>query len=127
MKSFDCWNSKKKSLEIISKHRLYHQRDIWWCSLGTNIGHEQDGTGKEYDRPVLILKGFSKYVCLILPLTKSNKTSPYLSSIRLTNNKKVKVILSQIRLIDTKRLVNKIDVLDKYQFNKIRKAVRDLL
>ena len=28
--------------------------------MGVNIGFEQDGTGSNFDRPVLILKGFNK-------------------------------------------------------------------
>ena len=36
-------------------------------------------------------------------------------------------ILSQIRLIDTKRFTDRLSVLDTKTFDKIRKAVKDLI
>jgi hypothetical protein len=37
------------------------------------------------------------------------------------------VIISQLRLIDTKRLVNKVGIIHGTLFDKIRKAVKDML
>lgn len=70
MKSFDTWNGLKKDIDSGSR-KLYKAHDIWWCSLGVNVGYEQGGTGKSYERPVVVLRGFSKDVCLIVPLTTS--------------------------------------------------------
>lgn len=126
MKDFDNWNNQKKIINGLSD-KFYHERDIWWCVLGINIGSEQDGTGIGYQRPVLIIKSFGQHTCLIAPLTTSNKQHPYRFPIGTVARKKSAVILSQLRLIDTKRLVNKIVRLDKYLFEQIRKAVRDLL
>ena len=53
-KDFDGWNSNKKQIHDHSAAPFYHKREIWWCSLGINVGFEQDGTGANYDRPVLI-------------------------------------------------------------------------
>ena len=76
-KDFDKWNIHKTDINNKNKNKLYHKRQIWWCSLGMNVGFEQDGTGEEYDRPVLILRGFSKQVCWIVPLTTSRKVNPF--------------------------------------------------
>ena len=62
MKDFDKWNEKKKKVHNHRKNKFYHPRDIWWCSLGLNVGFEQDGTGKEFQRPVLILRGLGKNI-----------------------------------------------------------------
>lgn len=35
---------------------LFYEREIWWCSLGVNIGFEQDGTNDLFERPVLVIK-----------------------------------------------------------------------
>jgi len=59
-KNFDTWNNHKK---LINKQRaapFYKEREVWWCALGVNVGFEQDGTGKNFDRPVLVLKGFNR-------------------------------------------------------------------
>ncbi len=127
MKDFDSWGKEKKNLEEYGENKFYHPRDIWWCSLGLNIGFEQDGTGKDYDRPVLVLKGFSKNVCLIVPLTTSTKKNPYHVSAGIVDGKDSFAIISQIRLVDTKRLTNKLAVLEVERFDLIKKAIKDFL
>ncbi|MFA5838590.1 MAG: type II toxin-antitoxin system PemK/MazF family toxin [Candidatus Paceibacterota bacterium] len=126
-KDFDSWNNQKKSIHSDGENKFYHSREMWWCSLGVNVGFEQDGTGEENQRPVLILKGFNKNVCLIVPLTTSHKKNIYNISVGVVDKKKAFAIISQIRLIDTKRLANKIGMLDKTQFETIKKAVKDLI
>jgi len=43
-KNFDSWNEPKKLLHTsVKSNRLFHEGDIWWCSVGLNIGSEQDG------------------------------------------------------------------------------------
>ncbi len=125
-KPFAQWNKTKIALNDFGGYKRYHARDIWWCTLGINIGFEQDGTGKEYQRPVVILKGFSKQVCLIIPLTTSQKSNPYHIHLGIVDGKDASAIISQLRLIDTKRLVNKIGVVDKPLFETIKKAVKGL-
>lgn len=127
MKDFDTWNEVKKEHELSLKRRFYKTREIWWCALGINIGFEQCGTGTRFDRPVLILKSFSKNTCLIIPLTTSKKNNRYSISLGLIKGKKSKILISQIRIIDTKRLINRITLLDKKTFEAIRKIIKDML
>jgi mRNA interferase MazF len=126
-KNFDLWNENKKKIHTQAENKFYHAREVWWCSLGVNIGFEEDGTGLTGERPVLILKGFSRNVCLIVPLTTSNKKNPYHVALGQIAGKEAFAIISQIRLVDTKRLVNKISFLDQSLFLTVRKAVKDLL
>ena len=126
-KDFDSWNIQKKTIHNFGKNKYYHPRDIWWCNLGANIGFEQDGTGLEKERPIVIISGFSKSVCLIIPLTTSQKNNKYYLKIGKVDNKNASVIISQIRLIDTKRLTNKIGIINEKKFAKIRKAVKHLI
>lgn len=127
-KDFDSWNINKKKINSNDTYSpFYHKREIRWCRLGLNIGFEQDGTGVEFSRPVLILKGFSRNVCLVLPLTTSVKKNKYHISIGDIDGKEASVILSQIRLIDTRRLDQHIQFLNKEKFEIIRKAIKDLL
>jgi mRNA-degrading endonuclease toxin of MazEF toxin-antitoxin module len=125
-KDFDGWNKRKKEINE-EKSNFYHEREIRWCSLGINIGFEQDGTSKTYSRPVLIIKGFSLQVCLIVPLTTSKKKNPYHVEVGIIENQKAYAILSQIRLIDTKRLHDRLAVLDKDSFKEIKKAIKALI
>lgn len=125
-KDFDSWNESKKRIHSEGESKLYHAREIWWCSLGMNVGSEQDGTGAEYQRPVLILKGLSRETCYIIPLTSSLKKHRLRIPIGMVEDKPASALMSQIRLIDTKRLVNKVGFLDQEIFEEIRKAVKML-
>ena len=91
------------------------------------MGYEQDGVGKEFHRPVIILRGFSKQVCLIVPLTTSEKTNPYHFSLGKIRDRNSFAIISQIRLIDTRRLVDKVGMLDKEKFVALKKSVKEIL
>ena len=126
-KDFNGWNEHKKETDSREDVLLYHERDVRWCRLGTNVGFEQDGTGTDYSRPVLILRAFSRSVCLIIPLTTSIKQNPYHVSVGIIGNRPAFAIISQLRLIDTKRLDQKITILDKNIFEDVRKAVKGIL
>ncbi|MEK7604624.1 MAG: type II toxin-antitoxin system PemK/MazF family toxin [Patescibacteria group bacterium] len=126
-KDFDGWNEEKKAIDEHAHAPLYHEREIRWCRLGINIGFEQDGTGPGRSRPALILKAFSRSVCLVVPLTTSVKKNPYYIPIGAVGERAASVIISQLRLVDTKRLEQKITTLDKKTFMHIRKAVKDML
>jgi len=69
------WYKKKKNIQ--RKNRVFfNEREIWWCYLGLNIGDEQNG-GKNFSRPVVILKKFNKNLTIVVPLTKNNKKGKY--------------------------------------------------
>lgn len=126
-KDFDRWNEKKKRLHTDAEHRLYHEREVWWCALGANVGFEQDGAGDEYRRPALILTGISKQTCVIIPLTAATNPHPLRPSLGLVGGREARALLSQMRVIDTKRLVRKMEYLNKEIFERIRKAAKDML
>ena len=126
-KDFDGWNEQKKEVDARKDILLYHERDIRWCRLGTNVGFEQDGTGVGRARPVLVIKAFNRHVCLVVPLTTSTKRNPYHISIGLVEDRLASVIISQLRLVDTKRLTIKIIRLNKSKFDEIRKAIKAFL
>lgn len=48
-------------------------------------------------------------------------------SVGTIDGKQASALMSQIRIIDTKRLVNKVGFIDKEVFERIRKAVKDML
>jgi mRNA interferase MazF len=126
-KDFDQWNSNKKIIHLKNESKLYHEREVWWCSLGVNVGFEEDGKGKEFSRPILIIKGFSKDVFLCIPLTTKIKEGKYYQDIYLQDQIKRKVILSQLRIIDTRRLHEKICRIDNLQFKSIKQKIIQMI
>jgi mRNA-degrading endonuclease toxin of MazEF toxin-antitoxin module len=96
----------------VVEHRFITKREVWWCTLGINVGSEENSSCEEYRRPALILKGLSIETCLIVPLTTSAKDHPLRVAVGQIGGKQARAILSQMRVIDTKRLVRKIEYLD---------------
>jgi len=125
MKKFDDWNIQKKELDG-GAVKLYKAREIWWCSLGVNVGFEQDGVGDSFHRPVIVLKGFSKQVCVIVPLTTSIKNNPYHLPLGQINERNSFAIISQIKLIDTRRLVDKVGMLNQEKFTELKNAIKNM-
>ena len=127
IKNFDGWNTKKKQIETESTAVFCHEREVWWCALGVNVGFEQDGSEDGHRRPVVVLKGFSAQTCLVIPLTTSNHDHPMRPSVGLVNRKEARAMLSQMRVIDTKRFVSKIGYISREAFDRIRKTAKELL
>lgn len=125
-KNFDKWNKEKKELNEKIVKLYYHPREIWWCYLGLNIGTEQDGNNKKFLRPVVVVRAFGPNICLVIPLTTSTKKHPLRIPIGKIKEKEAMAILSQIKVIDTKRLLEKIDFVEKEVFERLRKAVKNL-
>ena len=126
-KDFDSWNIKKKAIHHEGVHKFYHEREVWWCALGVNVGSEQDGTGENNDRPVLILRGVSKHTCIIVPLTSSQGKHRLGVPIGTIHEKNTSAILSQMRIIDIKRLLYRITYINQNIFISVQKAAKEFL
>jgi len=119
---FDGWNRKKQKLHLLERELNFHEREVWFCDLGINIGHEQNG-GKNYLRPILVLKKFNKRLFWGLPLTKAKKSRAFHFPVRPIRKQNSHIILSQIRTIDANRLENKMGMVTKREFSDIKKAI----
>ena len=127
LKKFVKWTKIKFKIHIAEKARIYFkEREIWWCSLGANIGHEEDGKNKKFERPVLVLKKFNQHILWALPITTKQKEGRYYHNIEYEGETYV-IILSQLRLISSKRLTRKIRRLQKEEFDKIREKIKELV
>jgi len=117
-KEYDNWNKLKKDLSTKKSSVFFHEREIWFCSLGKNIGYEEDGKNELFERPVLILKVFNKDIIQVAPLTSKNKSDKNHIEINY-QERNGSVILSQIKTISTKRLSRKLCRITKKQFEKV--------
>lgn len=127
-KDFDSWNKRKKKLDIrADAPDFYHQREIWWCAMGTNVGVEADGKGEEYSRPIVILKGFNKRSFLAIALTGRKREGDYYLYLGKIIDRDASANLSQIRIFDTKRLVKKIGMLEETKFIELLEKIKEIL
>ncbi len=120
-KDFQKWHIEKEKLDDSEALALFQEREVWWCVLGTNIGYEQDGGKKDFERPVIIIKKFNLDACLIIPLTAQPKKGKYYFPIGKVEEREAVAVLSQVRFVDRKRLANKICTLDEKTFNSLIK------
>lgn len=120
IKRFRAWHKLKVKLHV-NKHLPagYKERDIWWVSIGHNVGVEEDGKGTLFNRPVLVVKGFNKYLFWGVPLSTTSKTGRYYHQF-VVNGKISVALLSQLRAYDTRRLVSKYGMAGIHDFSAIK-------
>jgi hypothetical protein len=46
MKNYKNWCDLKYKINKSERFLSFYAKEIWWCSLGLNIGYEQDGKNK---------------------------------------------------------------------------------
>ena len=125
-KDFRDWHREKGDLDEYKERPFFHAREVWFTSLGVNVGFEQDGRGKKFLRPIVVLKKFNNEVLWGVPLTKNPKKGKYYFSFKL-ENKASTAILSQIRLVDAKRLQYKIGDMLPSDFKELKRKLTQLL
>lgn len=129
-KEYNSWNKIKKEIAFDTINVGFKNRDIFYINMGKNIGFEQDGKGVNFVRPVVVIKGFNKFMFLSIPLSTKIKEGKFYYNFKF--NKKDEIVenialLSQIRLFSTKRLLNKIGMMNIDDFNKMKNKFKDLI
>ena len=125
-KEFYKWYMLKEQLHNDNKEQYFKERDIFWASIGVNIGYEQDGKGEIFSRPVLILKKYNKNIFFGIPLSTKIKEGTFFFTFILNGNPS-NALLVQGRIYDTKRLENKIGKVSKEDFEAIKEKWGKLL
>ncbi len=126
-KDYKTWTPEKEKLNNNESVRPgFHEREIWYCHLGENVGFEQDGKGDQFLRPIIVLRKFNNEIFWAIPLTSTIKKSEHYFIVTF-NDTKSSAILSQIRLIDAKRLSHKIGDITKEEFEELKKKLKDLI
>jgi mRNA interferase MazF len=126
-KDFFGWAKIKQGVHERKRAPYYGVGQIWWCSLGANVGTEQDGKGANFTRPVVVLTKFNEHSALVLPLTGRERHGRFYCYLGEVNGRPSSAILSQLRLIDSKRLIEKAGSISPEKRAVLKKAVTDIL
>ena len=118
-KDFDKWNEVKKKVNEMSDNFGVHEREIWWVSLGVNIGVETNGKHDSFERPVLVLKKFNRQMVWCMPTTSREKDPRFYKKFSL-NGRVYFAIVTQLRTVSTKRFIRKIGMMSEETFETIR-------
>ena len=117
---FKKWNRLKIRIHKSERFSCPKIREIWWVSIGQNIGIEINGKNHKFERPVVVIKIFNNYGFLVAPITGKIKYGKYF--IHFINNKYTynSVNMSQIRSISVKRFIRMIGEMEVEDFDKIK-------
>ncbi len=118
-KDFDKWIAVKKRLDVTIGNVFFKEREVWWCSVGCNVGEEVEGKSSLFSRPVLILKKLTRYSFVGLPTTTANKNGTWYVPITL-GGVVSRVMINQIRVFSTRRLSSKFGELDDIDWKKVK-------
>jgi len=132
MKEFDKWNEVKKATHKIERKLTIKPKDIYWLKIGQNIGHEEYGKGKNFLRPVIIVRQLTKELFIGIPTTTATKEdNDYFHNIAYTNKKGETInsvaMLLQFRVFSKKRLLNKIGTLNKKSYVEIIEKLKEVI
>lgn len=122
---YDNWNKIKIDLSQKSFQQYFYVREVWFVSIGKNLGYEEDGKNEMYERPVLIYKKFNNDIFWGIPLTSSFKEGDYYFVLD-NNGIKSSALLSQLRLFDAKRLLRRVRKINPEEFKRLRQKMKGL-
>jgi len=124
IKDYDDWNERAKALNSKDFEGYYHEREIWWCALGINIGSEEDGKNEQFERPVIIFRKFGEETLWIIPLSsKPNQNDSRVLYSFTVNESMQTAKLSQLRLISDRRLLRYMATISYEDFQNLRKLL----
>jgi hypothetical protein len=109
-KDFARWISLKEKIELRTKTKNPKRNEIWYASIGENIGNEVCGKNHLFERPVYVLERLGNG-CIIIPLsTKSGNPKFRYTFVSVINGKMSSALLDQVRFISNKRFDRKLPI-----------------
>ena len=128
-KEYDIWNELKKAIqsEISEPDYFPQEGEVWMSSIGKNIGYEQNGSGDNFSRPLLVVKRFNNHMFWCIPLSTKQKKFDFYFNFTDPNNEKVSVILAQMKLVSVKRLKRKLYAIPQNILAEIKEKLKKFL
>lgn len=117
---FVSWTKLKFKIHLSEREVYPKTREIWWASLGQNIGVEVNGKNDNFERPVVVIKVFNNFGMLVAPISSTIKEGKYFINFVNNDGRKNIINMSQIRSISHKRFIRKIGELSVEDFEKLK-------
>ena len=125
----------KRFLEWIGlKERLHasvisipyvREGEMWWASIGENVGWEINGKNKNFTRPVIVLKKLAKGFYFVIPVTSQLRNGTWYINFK-QREKAMTACLQQARSMDYRRFYSKLGELDDEDYRKIKQGFLEL-
>jgi len=131
MEKFDEWNEVKKQIQTSNRTIGIKPRDIYWINIGQNIGSEEFGKGKNFARPVIIIRKLTSDLFLGVPTTTTLRDNDYFHTFQYNNKSKGIVdssaMILQVKTFSIKRLMNRVGMVNQKDFNFILEKTKKLI
>ena len=104
---------------------FFHEREVWWCAIGANVGVEADGKHDSFERPVLVVRKFNKDMFWGVPFTSRARAGEYF--VKTAHDRGISwAALSQLRTWSSKRLLRKIGKISEHDFTAVVRGIGNL-
>ena len=121
------WAAKKVQIHFSQRGDIYFEEcEVWWASLGENVGAEINGKNFHFERPVAILKKFSGELLFVAPLISSLKNGSWFQPVHI-DGRENRAVLVQVRTISSRRLIRKIGNISYSEFMLLQERVISLI
>lgn len=124
-KDFQGWIRIKESLHFRGRLPCFSEGDVWWCSIGENVGVEINGKSGRFTRPVIIMKKLGRKGFMGIPLTSQEKVGSWYVSFEFLEKIQYAAIC-QARVISTSRLHDKMGQIPDSDLQMIKTAFHQL-
>jgi mRNA interferase MazF len=128
-KDFDRWNEIKKRLahDAPLPAAFPKNGEVWMCTLGKNLGREQNGGPGDFSRPVLVIKKFNNEMFWVVPLSTKQKPLDFYFNYSDPSGAPVAAVLAQLRLVSINRFRGDMYVLPATLLRDLRARLRAFL
>lgn len=116
------WTKRKIRIQASTRAIYFYEREIWWVSLGENIGSEEDGKHAQFERPVLVLKRVSADLLFVIPISTVIKGGSWYVTFDFHGGQR-SALLVQTRSISSQRLIRKMGTIEKTVFRVIQTSL----
>lgn len=123
---FVSWTKLKIKIHFSEKIFVVKERQIWWASIGQNVGIEQNGKNCNFERPILILKRFNDEQFWALPITSKVKIGKYYY-VFVQNDIRYSISLSQLRVMDKKRLLRYLGEMREADYLRVKEKIVEII
>lgn len=113
------WTKVKMSIFTLDSTLFPYKKEIWWASMGYNIGVEMNGKNDKFERPIVVIKVFNTHSLLVAPITTNSKDHKYSISFVNASGEVNFVNISHIRSISSKRLLRKVGSMSDYDYERV--------
>lgn len=130
MEQYDKWNEVKKHTQKKKRKLGMKSREIFWVKIGQNLGSEEYGKGKDFARPVIVVRRLTSDLFIGIPITTTIKNNDYFHSFTYMNKSRGMIensaMILQVKTFSIKRVLSKIGTVDKENFDKILDKTKKL-